>query len=211
MSSVTDLLSKALTDNRISLSTTQIEQLAAYLNLLSKWNRTYNLTAITQPREMVYLHIIDSLLIAPYLLGTHCLDVGTGGGLPGIPLAIARPDTQWVLLDKNSKKTRFLTQAIADLNLKHVIATHCRIEELPAQHGFDTITSRAFASIRLFAETSLPVLKSGGRLLAMKGQYPNDELADLPSSVSVEAVIPLTMKGMDIERHIVQLTLNANA
>lgn len=211
MSQFSDLLSKALSDNGIKLSSSQVQQLDSYLELLSKWNRAYNLTAITNPREMVYLHIIDSLLIEPHIVGTACLDVGTGGGLPGIPLAIARPDLSWVLLDKNSKKTRFLTQAIADLGLKQAIATHSRIEDLPLQQGFDTITSRAFASLRLFAETTLPVLKSEGRLLAMKGKYPADELAELPSSVSVESVMPLTMKGMDIERHIVQLKLNAKA
>ncbi len=211
MSQFSDLLTKALADNCIELSTSQVQQLSSYLELLSKWNRAYNLTAITHPREMVYLHIIDSLLIEPHIVGTACLDVGTGGGLPGIPLAIARPDLSWVLLDKNSKKTRFLTQAIADLGLKQAIATHSRIEDLPTQQGFDTITSRAFASLRLFAETTLPVLKSEGRLLAMKGKYPTDELAELPSSVSVESVMPLTMKGMDIERHIVQLKLNAKA
>lgn len=211
MSQFSDLLSKALSDNGIALSSSQVQQLDSYLELLSKWNRAYNLTAITHPREMVYLHIIDSLLIEPHIVGTACLDVGTGGGLPGIPLAIARPDLSWVLLDKNSKKTRFLTQAIADLGLKQTTATHSRIEDLPIQQGFDTITSRAFASLRLFAETTLPVLKSEGRLLAMKGKYPADELAELPSSVSVESVMPLTMKGMDIERHIVQLKLNAKA
>ena len=211
MSAYTNILATALADNAICLSHAQIEQLDAYLCLLFTWNRAYNLTAITSPNEMVYLHIIDSLLVRSHLIGTHCLDVGTGGGLPGIPLAIVRPDTNWVLLDKNSKKTRFLTQAIADLKLKNALASHSRVEDLAKQQSFDTIISRAFASLRLFAESALPVLKSEGRLLAMKGKYPHDELADLPSSVSVETVIPLTMKGMDIERHIVQLKLNAKA
>lgn len=204
--SITDIQT-ALTQNHLQLDATAISLLQRYLELMLKWNNTYNLTAITDPREMIYLHLIDSLIIAPYVKGTQCLDLGTGAGLPGIPLAIIHPNQQWTLVDKNSKKTRFLTQAVAELGLKNVQVVHFRGEEFHPAHGFDNILSRAFGSLRLFVETTSHLLNPDGELIAMKGKYPDDELADLPAKVSVQSVQRIDINGIDIERHLVCLRL----
>lgn len=181
------------------------EKIIAFLELLLKWNKVYNLTNITNPREMVYLHIIDSLLVQPYLTGETFLDIGTGAGLPGIPLAIANPHQHWTLLDKNSKKTRFLTQVTAELMLRNVQVIHSRTEDFHPAQGFDTIVSRAYSSIRLFAETTAHLLNPHGMLIAMKGQHPQAELRDLPAGFQVQDIVSLKMVGMDVERHIVRI------
>ncbi len=199
------LLMKALTENQLSLDELKLEQLGQYLTLIDKWNRVFNLTAITDMREMVYLHLIDSLLISPYLQGSRLLDVGSGAGLPGLPLAIMHPQQQWTVMDKNNKKTRFMTQAVAELALKNVEVVHARAEEFHPEQGFDTIVSRAFGSLRLFAESTAHLLAANGMLLAMKGRYPSDELNDLPEYVRVDDIVRLTMAGMDAERHVIRL------
>jgi 16S rRNA (guanine527-N7)-methyltransferase len=200
-------LTTALEQNNIVLSDAMTQSLQHYLELMLKWNNMYNLTAITDPHEMIYLHLVDSLIIAPYVTGKQCLDLGTGAGLPGIPLAIIHPDQQWTLVDKNSKKTRFLIQAVAELNLKNVQVVHFRGEEFHPAHGFDNILSRAFGSLRLFVDTTRHLLNPDGELIAMKGKYPDDELADLPAKVSVQSVQHIDIKGIDIERHLVCLRL----
>jgi len=198
-------LAQALDKNKLTVSPTMQQQLVHYLDLLQTWNRVFNLTTITDSRDMVYLHIIDSLTVQPYLQGTRFLDVGSGGGLPGIPLAIMNPDQQWTLLDKNSKKTRFLTQAIAELGLTNAQAVHSRCEDFQPPAGFDTIVSRAFSSIALFVETTQHLLNPTGQWLAMKGKHPQEELHDIPNSILAQQVVRLDIKGMDIERHLVCL------
>lgn len=200
-------LTTALEQNNIVISNGMTVSLQHYLELMLKWNNMYNLTAITDPHEMIYLHLVDSLIIAPYVQGKQCLDLGTGAGLPGIPLAIIHPDQQWTLVDKNSKKTRFLIQAVAELGLKNVQVVHFRGEEFHPAHGFDSILSRAFGSLRLFVETTKHLLNPNGELIAMKGKYPDDELADLPAKVSVQSVQRIDINGIDIERHLVCLRL----
>jgi 16S rRNA (guanine527-N7)-methyltransferase len=205
-STLKPILKSALLDNGILLSEEIQEKLLRYLELMQTWNRVFNLTTITQPQEMVYLHIIDSLSILPYLHGKRCLDVGTGAGLPGIPLALANPEIEWVLLDKNNKKTRFLTQTIAELGLQaQVQAAHSRGEDFHPPSCFDSIISRAFGTIQLFAETTGHLLCPSGKLIAMKGRYPQDEMHDLPHPFVVENVIRLEIKGLNVERHIIQL------
>ena len=140
------LLTQALKENNLIISDAAQQQLLNYLALLQQWNKVFNLTAITDPREMVYLHIIDSLAIQPFLNGKRFLDVGSGAGLPGIPLAIIHPDQHWVLLDKNNKKTRFITQACAELRLTNVEAVHARCEDFKPTQCFDNIVARAFAT-----------------------------------------------------------------
>jgi len=201
------LLTQALKENSLSLSGAVQQKLLRYLALLQTWNRVFNLTTITDPREMIYLHLIDSLVMSPYLQGIRLLDVGSGAGLPGIPLAIAHPDQQWTLLDKSSKKTRFLTQAAAELELAKVSVIHHRCEDFQPPAGFDSILSRAFGTIRMFAETTVHLLAPDGILIAMKGKYPQEELADVPAAFTVEDVIRLDIKGINVERHIVRLRM----
>jgi 16S rRNA (guanine527-N7)-methyltransferase len=200
-----EIYQEALEKNHLPLTPAIITKHLAYLALLDTWNKAYNLTAITDPREMIYLHLIDSLLIQPHLQGSRLLDVGSGAGLPGIPLAIANPEQQWVLLDKNSKKTRFLTQAIAELELSNITAVHSRVEDFQPAMGFDSIVSRAFGTIRLFTETTEHLLNTNGILLAMKGKYPATELAEIPAHFTVAQSIRLDIKGIAVERHLISL------
>ncbi len=155
------------------------ESLQKYLFLLAKWNQTYNLTAIQDLPTMITHHIIDSLTIAPYLTGKHILDVGSGAGLPGIPLAIVFPHLQIELLDSNGKKTRFLQEVQRQLNLSNITVTQARVETYAPEYYFDTIMCRAFSHIKQFLSLTKHLLISKGRWLAMKGQYPGAELINI--------------------------------
>ena len=182
--------------------------LLAYLALLARWNRTYNLTAVRDPREMVGKHLLDSLAMAPFLddlaaRGGHLADLGTGAGLPGIPLAIARPGLQVALVESNGKKARFLREAVRQLGLGNVRVAEARIEAFDAPGQFDAITARALATLPLILELGAHLLAPGGRLLAMKGVVPDEEIAALPPGWRVESVRPLTVPGLDAERHLV--------
>lgn len=205
MRDLENLLKTALEENCFLVNAAIQQKLIHYLELIQAWNRVFNLTAITDPREMVYLHIMDSLSVNKYLHGKEMLDVGTGAGLPGIPLAIINPDQNWKLLDKNSKKTRFLTQAIAELDLQNAQAIHARSEEFHPKQCFDSIISRAFASLHTFAETTGHLLCPNGKLIAMKGKYPQDEILDIPQGFHVEDILRLDIKGIEVERHIVRI------
>lgn len=203
MQTLNELLSQALSDNQMPLSADAQDKLIRYLELLRTWNHVFNLTAITEPKEMVYLHLIDSLAAAPFVTGQSALDVGSGAGLPGIPLAITHPERKWTTLDKNSKKTRFLTQVIAELALPNVQAIYSRCEDFRPATGFDSILSRAYGTLALFVESTEHLLNSSGIFIAMKGKYPEDELAHLPERVEIVDVKRIALKGMDVERHIV--------
>ncbi len=176
-------------------------RLLAYLDLLAKWNRTYNLTAVRKPEQMLVRHLFDSLVIHSFLRGPRILDVGSGAGLPGIPLALARPDYDFTLLDSNSKKTRFITQAVAELGLDNVTVVQSRIEAYTVAR-FDTIVSRAFATLAEFALVVQPCLAADGILLAMKGVYPNTELAELPAPFRLEQNIKLQVPDLNAERNL---------
>jgi len=173
---------QALILQEISLDEEVQRKLIDYLLLLERWNKTYNLTAVRDPESMVSRHLIDSLTILPYLDGKRFIDVGTGAGLPGMVSAIAMPETQWVLLDSNQKKTRFLTQVVIELGLGNVEVVHCRIEDYQDNTGFDMATSRAVTTL---VELVKQVEHLCQNLLAMKGQIPDDELKELPESCSV--------------------------
>jgi 16S rRNA (guanine527-N7)-methyltransferase len=206
MKNIPDLLKTALAENQISCDDSVQQKLVRYLELMIKWNKVFNLTSITHPREMVYLHIIDSLAVAPYLHGKRLLDVGSGAGLPGIPLAIQYPDQQWILLDKNNKKTRFLTQVIAELGLNNVTAMHSRCEDFQPELCFDSILSRAFGTIRMFVETTQHLLCKEGVFIAMKGKYPQTEVDELPTGFVVQKTERIDIKGIDVERHVICLS-----
>ena len=200
------------------------QKLLHYLHLIVKWNKHFNLSGITAIQEMVPLHLLDSLAISPYLEGERILDIGSGAGLPGIPLAIANPDKNFVLLDSNGKKTRFLFQVKVALELSNVEIVDARVDEYlsTADTGeFSLITCRAFSSISSIVKMIEKPLASGTKLLAMKGVYPHDEIAelqqdntlnstsnkasstDLDNCYKVESVIELTVPGVESQRHLV--------
>lgn len=192
----------------VALDATQRSQLAAYLALLARWNQTYNLTAIRDPQRMVTHHLLDALAVAPHLpgrAGLRILDVGSGGGVPGIPLAIARPDAHVAMIDGNGKKVAFLTQAAIEIPLRNVESHAVRVEDYAPAAPFDVVISRAFADLATFAEGGARHLAPGGVLLAMKGALPHDELATLPPRFVVRSAPALVVPGLDAERHLVVL------
>lgn len=195
---LTDQLAEGLKQLDITLAHPQ--KLLAYIDLISKWNRAYNLTSVRKPEAMLVRHIFDSLAIAPFVVGEHIIDVGSGAGLPGIPLALVLPHKQFTLVDANSKKTRFLSQVKFELNLANVQVIHARIEELRPNKPCDTVVSRAFASLDKMVEQTKHLLPEHGNILAMKGFFPVAELAEL----SVEAEVhTLSVPGLAEQRHLV--------
>jgi 16S rRNA (guanine527-N7)-methyltransferase len=180
-------------------------KLLAYLALLAKWNRVYNLTAVRDAGRMVSHHLLDSLAAAPYFLGETVLDVGSGGGLPGIPLAIARPELRVTLVDSIAKKTAFLQQAKAELGLANLDVVTSRVEDYRPAARFDVITSRAFSDLKEFVTLTRHLLEPGGRWLAMKGLYPNEEISVLPADVKVSAYHLLVVPGLEASRHLIIL------
>ena len=180
--------------------------LLAYLALLARWNATYNLTAIRDPHDMVAKHLLDSLAMQPFVRGLRTLaDLGTGPGLPGIPLAIATPALQVTLVESNGKKARFLREAARQLGLGNVQVAESRIEAFRPGTHFDAITARALATLPLILELGGHLPGPGGRLLAMKGVVPDEEIATLPAGWRLAAVHPLRVPGLDAERHLVEV------
>ncbi len=190
----------------LSLADSQTEQLLEHLAQLRKWNRAYNLVARGELAQLETRHLLDSLSIAPFIDKGPVLDVGTGAGFPGIPLAIAMPEVRFTLVDSAGKKVRFLNHVIRRLGLEHVAATHTRIENYSAGSEFSIITSRAYASLRHFAESVRHLARPDTRLLAMKGRQPAEELDDLPDWIGTPAVHHLDVPGLDAERHLVVMS-----
>jgi len=180
--------------------------LLRYLALLHRWNGTYNLTAIRDPQEMVTRHLLDSLAMQPYLETGTLADLGTGPGLPGIPLAIARPQLQVTLVESNGKKARFMREAVRQLGLGNARVAESRAEALAEPAAYDHLTARAMDTLAGIIRVGGHLLRPGGRLLAMKGVYPHDEIAQLPAGWSVEQVLPLSVPGLTGERHLVVVT-----
>jgi 16S rRNA (guanine527-N7)-methyltransferase len=178
------------------------QKLLDFITLLDKWNHAYNLTAVRQPAQMITRHLMDSLVVVPYLHGEQILDVGSGPGLPGIPLALACPERQFTLLDSNVKKVRFLRQAVAELGLENVSVVHSRVEQFQSSSGFDTIIARAYASLGELVRGTRHLCRPEGRFLAMKGVKPVAELDDLPENFELEAIHPLRVPGLEAERHL---------
>jgi 16S rRNA (guanine527-N7)-methyltransferase len=195
----------------IVLTETQREQLLAYLALLQKWNKAYNLTAVRDPDEMVSRHLLDSLSILPFVQGHNWLDVGSGGGMPGIILTIMRPQIRFTLLDSNGKKTRFLTQVKLELGLANVKVTQARVEAFQTEAAFDGIVSRAFSSLADFTQMTRHLSHAQTRWLAMKGQYPDKELAALPVDFEVEQSTRLSVPGCQGSRHLLILRYQVRA
>jgi 16S rRNA (guanine527-N7)-methyltransferase len=178
-------------------------KLLAYVALLTKWNRTYNLTAIREPGRMVTHHLLDSLAVLEHFPTgptLSVLDVGSGAGLPGIPLALARPRWRLTLLDSNGKKAAFLRQAATELDLANIEVVAMRVEDYRPALRFDVAIARAYADLATFVGTTSPLVTASGRLLAMKGSYPHDELERVSSRVV--DVVKLDVPGLDAERHL---------
>jgi 16S rRNA (guanine527-N7)-methyltransferase len=185
----------------------QIDQLLAFIKLIAKWNKAYNLTAVRNNEDMARLHILDSLAILPHIEGKRVIDIGTGAGLPGIPLAICLPEVEFVLLDSNAKKTRFVQQVILELKLKNVSVIHSRAEDYSPEWGFDTITTRAFASLPDMLTMTAHLLSANGVLLAMKGQIPDAELAQINAKTTL---ITINVPEVEAERCLVRIATPAN-
>lgn len=200
-----DRISSALKQAGHKANTHMADNLAEYLRLMSQWTRAYNLTSVRDPVQMISRHIVDSLSIQPYLKGKYFLDVGTGAGLPGIPLAILNPDFEFTLLDSNGKKIRFLNQVVRDLDLHNVCVEKERAEDFYPGIEFDAILSRAFSSIREKILNTQHLCAPNGEFLAMKGIYPAAELTDLPSGYKVLDVHKLEVPGLDGERTLVRV------
>ncbi|MCB2427073.1 16S rRNA (guanine(527)-N(7))-methyltransferase RsmG [Methylophaga pinxianii] len=189
---------------QLDLSEEQHTLLLDYLALLHKWNKVYNLTSVRDPQTMLTRHIMDSLSLIPYLQCNNLLDVGSGAGLPGIPLAICFPQMAVTLLDSNIKKTRFLQQVKAELKLNNVTVVHGRVEQVTLPK-FDVITARAFATIAEIIDLAARHCDDAGSLVLMKGVYPEQELAAVGSGFTLKDVIALNVPGDQAERHLVRL------
>ncbi|MGV3590696.1 MAG: 16S rRNA (guanine(527)-N(7))-methyltransferase RsmG [Gammaproteobacteria bacterium] len=181
------------------------EQLLGYLEQLHKWNQAYNLSGIREIHAMLDLHLLDSLALAPYIDASPVADVGTGAGLPGIPLAICYPGREFRLIDSNSKKTRFIFQTAALLGLRNVEVIHSRAEDYESKPQVAIVTSRAFASLRDFVERCEHMLAPDGKFLAMKGLVPEAEIAELPAQYTVAAIHPLSLPGSTHVRHVLDI------
>lgn len=201
-------LSRLLDEAGISLTDHQKTQLVAYVDMLHKWNKAYNLTSVRDPAEMVVRHILDSIVVAPYLQGQRFIDVGTGPGLPGIPLAIVLPDAHFTLLDSLGKRVRFLRQVQHELKLENITSVQSRVEAYPSEPPFDGVISRAFASLNDMVSWCHHLPGEKGRFYALKGQLPEDEIASLPDDFSVESVEKLRVPQLEGERHLVIIKSN---
>lgn len=198
------LLADGIQDMQLAVSPAQQEQLMDYLTLMFKWNSVYNLTSLRDPVQMVTHHLLDSLAAVPaFEDAKNVLDVGSGGGLPGVVLAIVRPDMKVSMIDTVHKKTAFLTQVKAELGLANVTVYTMRVEQLQVSDKFDVITSRAFADLSDFVNWSSHLLAEGGRYIALKGTAPKDEQERVPAAWKVTQVEPLQVPRLGAERHLV--------
>lgn len=200
-----DPLKKALLLNGYDVSPMILDAMQRYLQLLLTWNKIFNLTSIDDENAMIFLHLLDSLSIGPYLQGNNIIDVGSGAGLPGIPLALMFPDKQFTLLDARLKKTRFLQQVVLELKLSNVVIETKRVEDFHPPQLFDSILSRALTSLTEMLKLTEHLISDKGQFLAMKGTYPQSELNQIPQTFKVIAVHSLIIKGLDAKRHLVCL------
>lgn len=211
-----ELLKRGSKQLGMELSEKNYSQLLAYLNLIIKWNKAYNLTAIRDPKEMVRLHLLDSLAALPLICAVdseepkpeRVIDVGTGAGLPGVVLAILKPDIQVALLDTNGKKCRFLNQVKIELQLGNIEVIHHRVETYSPKMAYEVVISRAFATLKDMTDNAGHLLSDGGRFLAMKGRYPEQEIAELDSRFLFEKAYPLQIPGLDVERHLIEISIS---
>lgn len=207
---IADVLKQGIAALELNLDEAQVAKLLDYLALLNKWNSVYNLTSVRDPMQMVTLHVLDSLAAVPAFAGAqNVLDVGAGGGLPGMVLAISRPDMKVSMIDTVHKKTAFLNQVKAELELANVTVYTKQVQQLEVKTRFDVITSRAFADLSDFVNWSGHLLQEGGQFIALKGTAPEDERERLPAPWKVQKLQPLEVPGLDAERHLVFMQAEA--
>ncbi|HAS4273661.1 TPA: 16S rRNA (guanine(527)-N(7))-methyltransferase RsmG [Vibrio cholerae] len=200
-------LDALISKTSLTVTEQQREQLVGYVQLLDKWNKAYNLTSVRDPMEMLVKHILDSLVVSPHLVGERFIDVGSGPGLPGIPLAIMHPDKEFVLIDSLGERIRFLKQVIHDLKINNVLPVQSRVEEFDPESGFDGVLSRAFASMTDMVNWCQHLPKpNAGVFLALKGVRPDDEITLLPEWCSVTDIKALQVPELEGERHLVILS-----
>lgn len=208
MKDFSPILWSGLKDLDLLSSEAAIPKLLDYLSLLVKWNKTYNLTAIREPEKMLTHHLLDSLAVVPYVSGKTLIDVGSGAGLPGIPVALAKPECRVTLLDSNQKKTTFLRQVCIQLDIPNVTVVCERAEAWQSAVKYEAVISRAFSDLSDFVRVAAHLCQPGGVMLAMKGVHPHGELRQLSSDVNVEGVFPLRVPELEAERHLVVMRVN---
>lgn len=199
-------LAQLIAQTDLQVTDQQAEQLIGYVALLHKWNKAYNLTSVRDPHEMLVKHIMDSIVVSTHLSGERFIDVGTGPGLPGIPLAIMNPDKEFTLLDSLGKRIRFIRQVIHELGINNVTPVQSRVEEFQPEVGFDAVLSRAFASMNDMVSWCHHLPAEHGCFMALKGQFNQQEVTELPEWCSVTEVKSLQVPELDGERHLVILT-----
>ncbi|EIX4889240.1 16S rRNA (guanine(527)-N(7))-methyltransferase RsmG [Vibrio vulnificus] len=211
MSALRQKLDALIAQTDLQVSERQREQLLGYVELLNKWNKAYNLTSVRDPQDMLVKHILDSIVVAPHLDGERFIDVGTGPGLPGIPLAIMHPEKTFFLLDSLGKRIRFIKQVLHELKIENVTTVQSRVEEFLPEEKFDGVLSRAFASMTDMVEWCHHLPKTDqGVFLALKGLHPKDEIDQLPVWCSVTEIISLTVPELEGDRHLVILSRKDN-
>ena len=200
-----DQLKRGLELLQLTCNEKQLNQLLNYLDLLERWNKAYNLTAIRDPFDMINLHLLDSLAISAELQGDRFIDVGTGPGLPGIPLAIINQNKNFTLLDSNGKKTRFLFQTKLELGLDNISEVNQRVQDFHPKQTYDCVLSRAFSSLGDMVENCQHLLNQNGYFLAMKGKLPQTELRELPKNYKVEKLHSINVPGVEGQRHLIKI------
>jgi len=201
-------LQRSIAATELNVTQEQAEKLVAYVQMMHKWNKAYNLTSVRDPKDMLVKHILDSIIIAPLLEGKHYIDVGTGPGLPGIPLSIMLPNTHFVLLDSLGKRVRFMKQVAYELNLANIEPVQSRVEAYKSQTKLDGVLSRAFASLKDMLHWCQHLVDSDGKFLALKGQYPDEELTQLPAGFKLTQSIELHVPELEGERHLIIINKN---
>lgn len=201
--STADELARGIAELSLDIAPATLAKLSDYLALIAKWNRVHNLTAVRELNKMVSVHALDSLAVVPHLQASTVLDVGSGAGLPGIPLALVWPQARVVLLDSNHKKAAFLRQTIIELGIKNAEVVCERVEAWQAPHKFDLVISRAFSDLAEFVKLAGEHCAAGGTMAAMKGVYPDEELAQLPPAFKLARSVPVKVPGLSAERHLI--------
>ena len=203
--SIREELHRGISSLSLNFSEEQLVSLLAYIELLKKWNSAYNLLGANETADLVSRHILDSLSINPHIEGNLIADIGAGAGLPGIPLAILNPDKRFVLIDSNGKKTRFMFQAKIQLGLGNITIENCRIEHYQSKQQIDMVMCRAFSTLTDALAMLQPIFMDSCRLLAMKGYYPHDEIAQLPEGFELTKSIKLEVPGSESQRHLLEV------